>query len=192
MEGFPKTEEQKELRSVERYGVKDVEKFETSRGSVYTFLDDGRVSRFKTKTNEQMDPQDIIVFIPDFDFLKEILDSDILSKIGRDEEEVSETILAYIHGQQGDKHVYIVNEKGEFVKNQEDLQKAQKLALVLLDQKDGEIHRYAAMPVSRRPRIGFSTFDMSFYKNDKGEERVRRHLGNTVTKIKLRSGIEIE
>lgn len=192
MEGLPQAVEQKEQKSIERYSVKDVETFETSRGSVYTFLDDGRVSRFKTKTNEQMEPQDIIVFVPDFDFLKDMMKPEILSKLGASDEEVSETILQYVHSPLKDRHVYIIDENGKFVKNQEDLYKAKKAFIALLHEQDGKVSTYAGLPVSRRPRIGFSTFDMSFYKNDKGEERIRRHLGNSVTKIKLKSGEELQ
>ena len=41
----------------------------TSKGSRYDYLPDGRTQRFKTVTGELNDPQDLLVFIPSFDFV---------------------------------------------------------------------------------------------------------------------------
>lgn len=178
-------------KTTEKYSVKDVDSFTTSRGSVYKFLEDGRVSRFKTKTNEQQETQEMIVFIPNFDLLKTLIGPEALENIGRNDEEFLETVLGYVNGGSFDHHAYIINEENKIVRSKEDLESAKRLGVVLGVSDEGKLKGEFAFPVSRRPRIGFSTFDMSFYKNDKGEERVRRHMGNKISEINLKSGKKI-
>lgn len=179
------------LKTPERYAVKDVDSFTTSRGSVYKFLEDGRVSRFKTKTKEQQETQDMIVFIPNFDLLKTLIGPESLENIGHSDEEFSETVLGYVNGGSFDHHAYIINEENKIIRTTEDLENAKRLGMVLGVSDEGKLKEEFVFPVSRRPRIGFSTFDMSFYKNDKGEERVRRHMGNKISEITLKSGKKI-
>lgn len=191
MENLTNLNNKETPKAPESYSVGDVDTFTTSRGSVYKFLEDGRISRFKTKTNEQNEPQDMIVFIPDFDMLKKLISPETLEKLGQDDEEVLQTVLEYVNGGSFEHHAYIINEENRIVRSKEDLQNAKRLGVILGKSDEGKLKGEVAFPVSRRPRIGFSTFDMSFYKNDNGEERVRRHLGNKVNEIILKSGIKI-
>lgn len=53
--------------------LKPVQSFVTEQGSVYTYLEDGTTQRFQKATDTLHEPQDAIVFVPDYGTLAVIL-----------------------------------------------------------------------------------------------------------------------
>ena len=93
-------EEQK--GKVEKIDWIDIEKVTTAKGSSYKYLDDGRTQRFKKVEGKQYEPQDILVFIPSYEWiiknnpkgaLEKIMSEGINNKIKFEQE-----ILSYIQG----------------------------------------------------------------------------------------------
>jgi len=138
----------------------DVKSFETAKGSVYTYGDDGKTTRFKTATNEQNEPQDLTVFA-DFKGQQE---DNFLEAIHRSKET-------------GDK-VYVVDENGKVIRNNKEAV-GKKVNLVIVD-KDGKVTERAYAETA--PKMGSSVFDMRSFEKD-GETYTQRHIGNKVTKI---------
>lgn len=58
--------EKLESNFAEKKEKPQIDYVETEKGSVYTYLPDGRTQRFKKAANETYSPQDAIVFIPDW------------------------------------------------------------------------------------------------------------------------------
>jgi len=138
----------------------DVESFETSKGSVYTVLPDGRTQRFKTATKELNEPQDLTVFVKFKDGGQE---QDFLEGIQRSESS-------------GTK-VYVIDLKGnKYDTNEQAAGKDVRLALV----KDGKV--IDTVETSLEPKIGYNTFDQRRFEKN-GEEFRQIHLGNKVAKI---------
>jgi len=136
----------------------DVESFETSKGSVYTVLPDGRTQRFKTATKELNEPNDLIVFVK---FKNAQQEQDFLSAQNR---------------QNGQK-LYVIDSKGnKYDTNEQVKGKDVRLAIV----KDGKV--VETVETSLEPKIGYNTFDQRRY-TEKGEGYRSTHLGNKVAKI---------
>jgi len=134
--------------------------FKTAKGSVYTYLPDGRTQRFKTATKEQSEPQDLMVFVKFKDSEQE---QDFLEGIQRSERFGTKV---YLIDQQGNK--YDTNEQAAG--------KDVRLALV----KDGKV--IDTVETSTTPKVGYNTFDQRRFKKD-GENYRESHLGNKVTEI---------
>lgn len=134
--------------------------FKTAKGSVYTYLPDGRTQRFKTATNEQNEPQDLTVFVKFKDAEQE---QDFLEGIQRSERFGTKV---YLIDQQGNK--YDTNEQAA----------GKDVRLVLV--KDGKV--IDTVETSLTPQIGYNTFDQRRFKKD-GENYREAHLGNKVTEI---------
>ena len=138
--------------------LSNVESFETSKGSVYTVLPDGRTQRFKTATGEKNEPNDLIVFVK---FKNVQQEQDFLSAQNR----------------QDGKKLYVVDSAGNIYNTNEQVRgKDVKLAIV----KDGKV--IETVETSLEPKIGYNTFDQRRYE-EKGEKYRSTHLGNKVTKI---------
>ena len=142
--------------------LSNVESFETSKGSVYTILPDGKVERFKTAANEKHEPAELIVFV----------------KFDNSDQE--EDFLSAQHRQGGMK-LYVIDAEGNiYNKNSEVAGKNVKLAII----KDNKV--LAAIDASTEPKIGYNTFDQRRFEKD-GEKYRSTHLGNDVTKINYKS-----
>jgi hypothetical protein len=140
----------------------EVESFETAQGSVYTVLPDGRTQRFKTATQEQNEPQDLIVFAK---FENPQQEQDFLSAQNRED---------------GQK-LYVVDSEGNvYNKNEEIKGKDVRLAII----KDGKVVQ--TVETSLTPKIGYNTFDQRRYEEN-GEKFRSTHLGNKVTKINTKT-----
>ena len=140
--------------------------FTTEKGSVYTYDESGRTSRFKIKTGEHLEPQDITVF------------SDL-----NDEE--NRIILDAIFGEnpEAKKKVYVVETAGEanakIIRNISDVTDPRNLFLVTYD-KNGKI--LMAKKATLKPTLGYTVFDTKHFQKD-GEGKTERHLGHKVIKI---------
>lgn len=100
---------------VEKIDWTDIEKVTTAKGSSYKYLDDGRTQRFKKVEGKQYEPQDILVFIPSYEWiiknnpkgaLEKIMGEGIDNKIKFEQE-----ILSYIQGSKKGFMLYMEKEK---------------------------------------------------------------------------------
>jgi len=141
-----------------------VESFETSQGSIYTVLPDGRTERFKTVTGEKNEPQDLIVFPKFKDIAQE---QRFLEGVQRSKES-------------GTK-VYVLNPDGKVARKNSELKQGARLVLV---DKDGKFIESAETSLS--PKIGHATYDSRTWESG-GETYTRRHIGNDIVKINKKS-----
>lgn len=173
---------------------KDVDFVETSQGSIYRYLPDGRVQRYKKSEeilnlNEKpQETMETIVFIPPYDMLrgaapKEYLDNNTL---GRNKDELRNIVLGYV----SDKNAFIavLDEDGKRLTTNDEMEKAHEVHLVFGKFVDGKPVRDFTIPVSRIPRLGFAPYEGGSYTNSSGELRALKHIGHDVVRIGLKSG----
>lgn len=154
-----------EARDVERR-VHNVASFETAKGSVYTYGEDGRVSRFKTATGEQDPPSDICVFLE-------------LDECQR--QRVSDVAYEKVLGQELVILEDIGDNRGEMRLNLEEVEDPTKLSIGIWEDRKKMI---AKLPATLIPTQGTVPLELSHRMNpDRGVVRAYRHLGNEVVKI---------
>jgi hypothetical protein len=153
----------------------------TSKGSVYTYLPDGRTQRYKTVEQDLKEPQNILVYIPDLSSLKNWQHFQKLPEWFREypNKQVME-ILAADYVQNENKSVFLKDVSGKIIKDNVEAASKETL-LCFIDKESGQIE--FALPVVTEPVIGFTTFDARFYQNDKGENKYKCHIGNDVINI---------
>jgi len=59
-----------------------VDRVVTANGSVYKYLPDGRIQRFKKAEGKLYEPQAMLVFVPDFKWVQENAPAQIKAKLG--------------------------------------------------------------------------------------------------------------
>jgi hypothetical protein len=142
--------------------LSDVKSFETSMGSVYTVLPNGKTQRFKTATGRQSEPSDLIVFV----------------KFENPQQE--QNFLSAQNRENGRK-LYVVDSSGNMYDTDEQIKgKDVKLAIV----ESGRVIEIAE--TSLEPKIGYNTFDQRRFEKN-GEKYRSTHLGNDVIKINYNS-----
>ena len=161
-----------------------IDKVVTSKGSIYTYLPDGRSQRFKRTTGEKSSPQNVLVYLPDFQTLWGAAEDEIRGKFGRGQFELDQLILGYVHRDTPHGFVIVGDSQGNIAHNM--------IQVINLDHpfihlagKNGRIEH--SFPVSPWPRVGYLTFDC-FETNKGGKEVYSRHLGNDVVEIYYRDG----
>lgn len=149
----------------------------TEKGSEYNFLPDGRTQRFKKAENKQYEPQDAIVFVPDFEWVKKNAPEKILKLLGENKAQYEQMILSYVQGK-GKKN-YIIDKSGKKLEKNIDITSAEgQVFLTFGDENNVDF----SIPVAREPKVGFYTYDTRKYKE--GDETKReRHLGNRIIEI---------
>lgn len=158
-----------------------VESVVTAKGSVYNYLEDGTTQRFKTTENKHYEPQSALVFVPDYETLKRIApnDFDIEKVLGENQIQSDQRMLEYTRGK-GFKN-YIVNAEGKKLETNQEINNEQGPIFLTFGNKN---HVDFAIPVSRKPKLGFKTFDTRKYKDqESGETKRESHLGNPVIEI---------
>ncbi len=153
----------------------------TSKGSVYTYLPDGRTQRYKLVEKDLKEPQNVLVFIPKIEDLKEWAHYNRLPEWMKEypSEEVME-ILASDYVQSSDHKVVLGDGAGNTIKSNEEAARAGELLLYFTD-SSGKAE--FALPVSSDPTLGTTTFDAQFFKNENGDGRYKCHIGNKVVSI---------
>jgi hypothetical protein len=165
------------LASKEIKSYKDVDFIETAQGSVYTYLPNGKTQRLKKAERKEYEPQDALVFVPDYQWVNKHVPSQFRSLIGENEVQFEQNLLSYV--QEKGKRVFIVDEKGNRLETNQDIENVKGQVLLALGDKE-KIE--LTIPVSKVPRLGYLTFDTRKFKS--GEEYVReKHFGNKVVKI---------
>ena len=135
--------------------------FETSMGSIYTVLPDGRTQRFKTVTGEQSEPNDLIVFV----------------KFKDDTQE--QRFLRGVQDNKSGTKVYVIDEKGNKYSKNADI-RGKDVKFVLIDEKTNEV--LEIVETKQEPTIGYNVYDERRFTKD-GEQYREKHIGNKVTKI---------
>ncbi len=152
----------------------------TSKGSVYTYLEDGRTQRFKTKTGETREPMDIIVFIPPWEDIKEGAQKNYPEIFGGVENSIQYEQVILEFAQTNGFTIHIVDKDGKVILKNDDLEKAERAFAHFIDKGNNKNSFF--LPVRSNPKIGDYTYDSRYFKD--GESVMHeQHIGNKVEEI---------
>lgn len=155
----------------------NIDYIKTEKGSIYTYLEDGRTQRFKKVTGELNVPQDMIVFIPSYEFAEKNCPKEQLSILGENKTQYQQKLLSYIHNH--GKKIHVVDKSGrQLEKNSELENTVGSIFLACGDENSVDFF----LPVTREPRIGFMTYDTRLYKEN-GQRMREKHIGNKIVEI---------
>ena len=161
------------ISSTERGLEERVSEVVTSKGSIYTYLEDGKTQRYKAVENKKYPSQDILVFVPDFDWVRENAPFDVDRVLGENPVQYEQTLLSYTLGE--DKKCMIVDEQGKKLGSNKEVIESKKVFLTFGDEEKIDF----AIPVSKLPQVGFYAFDTRKFESE-GEFFRDTHLGNKV------------
>lgn len=156
----------------------------TAEGSEYTYLENGKTQRFKTVEQDMKEQQDVLVFIPRINSLKEWAHYDHLPNWVKEytDDQVKEILAReYVHNTS--RRVFLVDGSGKIIRNNQEASVASELLLSFGNQETTDF----ALPVSTDPSLGSNTFDARFFKNEAGEDVYSCHIGNTVINIEYQN-----
>lgn len=166
--------------------VSNIESFKTEKGSIYSYLPDGRTQRYKTFDRTLHNPSDAIVFVPDYKTSQAMASKDLLNKriFGKDEQEYTKVLLSYMGGSPKSKQAFIINKNGKILTSNKEINtESGNVYFAALNEKGGYDF---VLAVSKIPKAGYNAFDMKFLGED-GSKVISRHLGHKVTKIKYKT-----
>ncbi len=164
------------------YDLDDIAGVQTAKGSSYKYLEDGSTQRFKKVENKNYEPQSALVYIPDFNYIKNHVSQEELIKLGDNKGVYEQNLLEYVQGD--NKKCYLVNKSGKKIEtNQEILEEKGNVYIAFGDENKSDFF----IPVSVIPKIGFYTYDFRKYKDEEKGIMRERHMGNQVVKI-IRKG----
>lgn len=160
----------------------------TSRGSVYTYLDDGRTQRFKEATGEMQEPMDLLVFVPPWEVIAEEARKRYPNLSGIENDNLfNQFLLEVLHGYDSHYHKTAIGKSdGSGVplsratsNNQIAGSAFGKVFLVLMPREGSGVDQIA-LPVSVEPKEGWRTYDQGVTSDGKS---TIRHLGNKVVRV---------
>ncbi len=167
----------------------DIASVMTARGSTYTYLPNGKTQRFKEVTKQLEEPQDLLVYVPNYAWLMQHAPEQVRNRIGENELIYHDTLLEHVHSIAGRK-AYMQGADGTELLTTEQIRSASSMP-GLGFYRNGAIEFF--IPVSLIPKIGWQTYDQRVCHDAKTGDRIReRHLGNKVVKITLKDGTVIE
>jgi len=173
----------------EKITFEEIARVITAKGSEYTYLADGTTQRFKKVAAEINEPQQLLVYVPDYEWVQKYAPKEILQKFGENETMYEQIILEHVHSLAG-KKVYMQNSAGEKL-DTNDAIRSSKSTPMLGFYRNGTIE--FAIPISHTPKIGWSTYDQRYYIDPSDGESMReKHLGNKVVRIVLKDGRVVE
>lgn len=149
----------------------------TSRGSRYTYLEDGRTQRFKTATGETYEPMDILLFVPPLSEIPERFKAmypNIFTP-NLTEEEFNQVILSF-----KDKLIVPMLAGGVEIKYESEVPLDEQVYLVFVNEKN---ERVLHIPVAHKPVVGHTTYDRKVWEEDNGERWQQTHFGHKVISI---------
>lgn len=178
-----KKEREQEMKGKER--KETVNYIETEKGSVYQYLPDGRTQRYKKVENKHYEPQDALVFIPDWSWVSKNAPENVLMKLGENETQYNQTILEYAQVK-GNK-IYIVDGKGNKLETNQAIKETKGAVFLWFGHTENtgekdKLIQDLAIPVSTEAKKGYYTFDTRKYKTEKETKR-EVHIGNKVKEI---------
>ncbi len=167
--------------------VEEVALVETSRGSRYEYLPNNRTQRFKKVEGKKYEPQDAIVFVPDYQTVQKIAPKDVIESgvFGENEAQYEQELQSYVQGSGGKRRVFLVNQKGRVLTTNEQIANEKIVFLALQDKTRNRID--LIIPVSKEPKLGYYPFDTRTYREGE-RDLTERHIGNKVVKIGYKSG----
>jgi len=176
-EGVSNTSEK--MKSYEFIDPELVDRIVTAKGSVYKYLEDGTTQRYKKVESKNYEPQNVLVFMPPFEWLKNNTSNEkLLDELGENHAQYIQTILSYI--QEKESKVYVVDRSKKKIETNEEAKNAETgLFLIFGNQEKAHF----AIPVSRKPAVDFYTYDSRKFKDEDGQQMRERHLGNKVVEI---------
>ncbi len=155
---------------------------ETAKGSVYKYLPDGRTQRYKKVENKMYEPQNALVYVPDYNWVQKNAPEQMRNVLGENESIYEEILLSYVQG--NGKKCYIIDRKGQKLETNREISQTDGPVLLTFGY-GGKVDFY--IPVSNMPKLGWYTYDTRKYMS--GEKCLReKHLGNKVVKIVHRDG----
>lgn len=170
--------------------AKDVDSVVTAYGSVYTYLPDGRTQRFKAVEGKTYDPQEALVYVPNFEWIKPRASQRLLDIFGDNEAQFEQTLLDYVYGEH--KQCFIVDRNGKKIATNQEIQELEQQGQPVFMTFGAEEEVDFAIPVSSRPRLGFSTYDTTKFRDEESGEYMRQaHLGNSVVRIIKKDGTSL-
>ncbi len=161
--------------------------FVTEKGSVYRYLKDGRTQRYKKLEDKNYEPQDAIVFVPNYERLKQLYTGNeraFISKFGENELQYNQVLLKFLYE---DAKVYIVDgDTSEILDTNEEIKKARRVFLYFIDKKAKSKEPILQLPVSKIPKLGYQPYDTHVFYNSDGQRVRSRHLGHKIIKIEYK------
>lgn len=163
-------------------------RFVTSHGSVYDYLSDGRVQRFKKVTGETIEPMDVTVFVPQFEHLKleaQFNNVDAESFCGIKNQSQYDRLLVFL------RRARIVDmATGEELMHNNGIEKTFNvfLSLVDVDDEHDSNPKTFHIPVSKEPKLGYIPFETSVHKDKGGKMQRSVHIGHEVVEMQYSSG----
>ncbi len=152
----------------------------TSKGSIYTYLPDGRTQRYKTKAKELCEPQDVIVFIPSWEEIKEGAQKNYPEIFGGIENTLQYEQLILEFAQTHGFTIHIVDGEGRLLLKNEDIENVERAFAHFIDKGNNRNNFF--LPVRTVPKVGDYTYDSRYYKD--GESNMHeQHIGNRVEEI---------
>lgn len=163
---------------------REIDSVITARGSVYRYLPDGTTQRYKAAEQKEYEPQTAIVFVPNYETIKKSAPPsfNVDAVLGDNETQYEQSLLEKVQGK-GSRN-YIVNAQGTKLDTKEAIEQ-ETGQIFLTFGTDGKVEFF--LPVSKKPKIGYYTFDTKKYYDPQTREWKReRHLGNKVTEIRYK------
>ncbi len=153
----------------------------TAQGSIYRYLPDGRTQRYKKAEEKEYPPMDLLVFVPDFAWVKKNAPPAILERF-ESNTQYEQDLLQGVQTK-GSKS-YIIDASGHKLETNQEVREAVKNGPIFFTfGKEGGV--FTSIPVSPHPREGFYAYDSTRYPDDaEGNHLRERHLGNKVIEIR--------
>lgn len=128
---------------------------------------------------------DLLVFIPDYDWIANHVPNNLKDKIGENRTQFKQILLSYVQGKRNQnlrsriisKNYDNISSKFEAIK---ELKNNNRLYLALINKDKNTID--LDLPITLEPRIGFMAYDCK-KEICNGYDLNHRHLGNKVVKI---------
>jgi len=189
--------EEFEIGNVENIPNSDIKEVVTAKGSIYSYLDDGRTQRFrvvkKDSEKSKKEPQNVLVYVPDYLTLTQRGGQtwiDYLDSKGMDNPGTYQQVLNE-YAQTSGKTIRVVSKKGrQLTTNTEvfEVEEEEGVFIALIDRCLDGNKTFVTIPVTGRPVLGFFTYDARRFDDEKtGEPMKEQHIGNRVIKIVKRN-----
>lgn len=165
-------------------GEREIDSVVTAIGSEYRYLPDGTTQRYQKAKNHEHTPQLALVFVPDYETLKKYASPELPfeDQFGDNETRYEQTLLGYVR-YSGSRN-YIVNKEGKKLETNQEI--AQEPGPIYLTFGSEEKVKFT-VPVSKKPQVGYYTYDTrKYYDEDEKEWKRERHLGNKVVEIRYK------
>ncbi len=160
----------------------NVDRVITAKGSEYHYLPNGQTQRFKKVEGKWYEPQDLLVYVPDFEWVQKSCPAEWKNRFGENKIQYEQMLLEYVHNPgNGNKKAVIVDDKGNRIETNREAYAASTKGKVLFAMLENE-KAVLYVPVSVTPKLGLSTFDCRTYQKN-GQWMRSKHLGNKVVEI---------